>query len=148
MAKKTPTQQTLNPAITADIRQLCQQGYQHYDNSDIKAAIRKFYTAWNLIPKPQTDWREAGWVLTALGDAYVAKGDYKNGRESLLSALHCPDTSTNPIILLQLGQCQFELGDKQAAGRLFEQVIKLGGEKLFKKMDKQYLALIKHSSPA
>ncbi|ARN76510.1 hypothetical protein BST96_19585 [Oceanicoccus sagamiensis] len=119
-------------------RELCQQGYTLFDSGDIKGAIRSFYSAWTLIPKPQTQWQEAGWVLTALGDAYFTKGDYDNGREALMSALHCPKAMGNPIIHLRLGQCFFELGQTEKAAQQFDLVRNHGGEDLIAKQDPKY----------
>ena len=147
MLEKTNSSQALDPVISARIRDCCQLGYQYYDNGEIKTAIRQFYTAWNLLPKPQTQWREAGWVLTALGDAYVKTGNFNSARESLTSALHCPDTQHNPVILFQLGCCQFELGNYHEAVLLFRQTIDCGGEKMFDKADKKYWAAVKQASP-
>jgi tetratricopeptide (TPR) repeat protein len=99
-----------NPELTRKIRQLCATGYQHYDAGDYKAALRLFYQAWLLLPKPQTDCVEAGWVLTAIGDSYFRSGQYQPGREALQSALCCPQMSQAPFIHLRLGQCLWELG--------------------------------------
>ena len=123
---------------------LCQQGYIKFDKGDIKSALRLFYSAWTLLPKPQTQWQESGWVLTALGDAYFAKGDFKNGKEALLSALHCPHATGNPIIHLRLGQCLYELGESQAAWQQFQQTLENSGEDLFSKEDPKYLAHANH----
>ncbi len=138
MLDNSPTAHSLNEDITAKTRTLCQQGYQLFDEGDIKTALRRFYSAWTLLPKPQTQWQEAGWILTALGDAYFAKGDFKNGKEALVSALHCPNTRGNPIIHLRLGQCLFELDELDSARKQFEQVLENGGEQLLQKEDPKY----------
>ncbi len=132
----------LEQAIADKTRELCQQGYELFDAGDIKTAIRRFYNAWTLIPKPQTQWQEAGWVLTALGDAYFAKGDFENGREALLSALHCPKAMGNPIIHLRLGQCFFELNQPDKAAQQFELVTNHGGAELISKEDPKYMTVI------
>ncbi|MFT5692345.1 MAG: tetratricopeptide (TPR) repeat protein [Oceanicoccus sp.] len=129
----------LKPAISEKVLNLCKQGYALYDQGDNKIALRRFYSAWNLLPKPQTDWQEAGWVLTAIGDAYFAKGDFENGKQALLSAMHCPLASGNPIIHLRLGQCHFELAEYGAARDQFSQVISQGNLALLKKENPKYL---------
>ncbi|WP_101760358.1 tol-pal system YbgF family protein [Oceanicoccus sp. KOV_DT_Chl] len=129
----------LDPEIDKNIRQLCEQGYLHFDQGDTKAAIRTFYSAWTLLPKPQTEWEQAGWILTALGDAYFAKGDFNSGREALSSALHCPKAAGNPVIHLRLGQCEFELGALDNAQQQFELVKQNGGNQLFAQVDPKYL---------
>ena len=138
----TDSEQTLQADISNKIKQLCKQGYEIFDRGDAKAALRCFYSAWTLLPKPQTLWQEAGWVLTALGDVYFAKGDYEQGREALLSALHCPHALGNPIIHLRLGQCLYELRNETEALDQFRLVVKNGGEALFQKENKKYLQLL------
>ena len=128
----------LDSTIADKTRDLCQQGYELFDAGDIKTALRRFYSAWTLIPKPQTQWQEAGWVLTALGDAYFAKGEFDNGREALMSALHCPKALGNPVIHLRLGQCFFELDEHDKAAQQFELVQNHGGADLLAKEDPKY----------
>lgn len=133
---------TLDPTAAEKILKLCQLGYQLFDEGDTKTALRRFYSAWNLLPKPQTQWEQAGWILTAMGDTYFAKGDFNNGKESLLSALHCPKALGNPIIHLRLGQCLFELGEVTLAQQQFQQVRQYGGEELIDKVDDKYRTLL------
>ena len=140
--KSTIPSAALDSAIAEQARDLCQQGYAFYDQGDFKTALRRFYMAWTLLPKPQTQWQEAGWVLTALGDAYFAKGEYENGREALMSALHCPKTQGNPFIHLRLGQCLFELGELEEARRELKRTVEHKGEGLFDKEDPKYYAVL------
>ena len=130
---------TALPAIlTEQIRELCRLGYSAYDAGDFKLAIRRFFEAWTRLPKPQTQWVESGWVLTALGDAYFAKGNYDNGREALQSAVHCPQTGNNPFVHLRLGQCLFETGDVEGARRAFQEVLHHGGGALLEAEHAKY----------
>lgn len=110
------------------VRALCFEGYQLFDQKQHKSALRKFYQAWTLLPKPQTQWQEATWVLTAIGDAYHAKGEYNNAIEALSSALHCPDGTDNPLIHLRLAQCYQQLGDDDAAKVEFISAAQSGGK--------------------
>ena len=133
------TVEPMNQALQAQLRQHCEVGYQYYDNGDYKTAIRNFYSAWTLIPKPQTQWQESGWVLTALGDAYFRKGDYQNSCEALCSALHCPECDGNPFVHLRLGQCHFELDDLEQAKLQFQRVLDQQGKALFEQENNKYL---------
>jgi len=130
------------PEIESQLMSLCRQGYALHDSGDFKNALRKFYSAWALLPKPQTQWREATWVLTALGDAYYSKGDYDNGQRALTSALYCPEGMGNPVIHIRLGQCLSELGDNDAARAEFAKASEYGGETLLREQDLRYLALL------
>ena len=145
MAETTPPDPTpakLAEDISQQVREICAKGYKLFDAGDLPQAIRQFYSAWTKLPKPQTQWQEAGWVLTALGDAYFAKGDYKNGKEALLSALHCPEAKGNPIIHLRLGQCLYELGELPAAAEQFSLVHDQAGDNLFASEDPKYRAMV------
>lgn len=133
------TESRLEPELSQQIRDLCQQGYGLFDQQDYTGAIRQFFSAWTRLPKPQTQWREAGWVLTALGDAYFAKGNFNNGKEALLSALHCPMTRDNPIVHLRLGQCLYEMQERDLAREHLGFALQHGGRELLEKEDPKYL---------
>ena len=119
---------TAQAAPSAQIRELCYEGYQQFDQKQYKSALRKFYQAWTLLPKPQTQWPQATWVLTAIGDAYYAKGEFSNAIEALNSALHCPDGADNPLIHLRLAQSHQSLGDTATAEARFLSAAASGGK--------------------
>jgi len=130
---------TLNAPLIRKIKALCAEGYRLYDEKNYKEALRFFYKAWTLIPKPQTDNAEAGWVLTAIGDCYFRTGQWEQGRESLASALRCPHMLGNPFIHLRLGQCLHELGKPEVATEHLELAYLNGGSKLFQNEAPKYL---------
>ncbi len=117
--------------IEEKIRQYYGLGYEHYDHYRFKEALRNFYRAWILVPKPQTRYEMAGWILTALGDCYFRMRNYQSGREALRSAIHCPNSLRNPFVHLRLGQCFYELNQRQHAYREFKLAIELGGLDIF-----------------
>ena len=128
----------LDAKLVTKIRELCYQGYLQYDERDYRRALRTFYQAWLLVPKPQTDWREAGWVLTAIGDAYFKIGQFTQAAEAMRSALLCPTAKQSPFINLRLGQCQYELGEGDRAGDTLQKALELGGSKVFAKEAPKY----------
>jgi tetratricopeptide (TPR) repeat protein len=138
----TMTLKQQRPEIESQLMTLCRQGYALHDKGDFKNALRKFYSAWALLPKPQSQWVEATWVLTALGDAYYSKGDYENSQRALNSALYCPEGMGNPVIHIRLGQCLSELGDNDAARAEFVKACEHGGETLVLAQEERYLALL------
>lgn len=127
-----------NPELTRKIRQCCSAGYKHYDAGDYKAALRLFYQAWLLLPKPQTDLLEAGWVLTAIGDAYFRSGQYQPGREALQSALCCPKMARAPFIHLRLGQCLWELALYDSARTALLRAYEIAHMDIFSAEDRKY----------
>lgn len=123
--------QKLSSSTHQQFRELCAQAYEQYDATDYQAALRLFYRAWTLIPKPQMDYEESGWVLSAIGDAYFKQGQYKQGKEALVSAMHCANMRENPFVHLRLGQCQYHEGDEATATKHLHYAWQRGGEKLF-----------------
>lgn len=128
----------LNNAIQQKVKSLCYRGYGFYDHQQYDRALRLFYQAWLLLPKPQHKWREAGWVLTAIGDAYFKNRQYVQAREALLSALKCPFAKESPIVLLRLGQSYLELNDFPTASYFLQKARELGGEHLFVNEKQKY----------
>lgn len=129
----------LDEALAKRVRQLCAEGYRIYDEGDWEQALRRFYQAWTLIPKPQTQFEASGWVLTAIGDAYFAKHNYRAAIEALRSALFCPKTVGNPFVHLRLGQCYLEQQQIDDAERHLARALYSGGEELFAKEVPFYL---------
>lgn len=130
---------TLDASIDKRVRQLCTEGYRLHDSGDFESALRRFYQAWTLIPKPQTQFEASGWVLTAIGDTYFAKRNYGAGIEALRSALFCPKTVGNPFVHLRLGQCYLEQQLNEDADRHLARALYSGGVELFDKEPLHYL---------
>lgn len=122
-----------------EIKALCAEGYALYDAADFKHALRKFYEAWMLLPKPQPEYVESGWVLSAIGDCYFRSQLFEQGKEALSSALHCEGMIDNPFTHLRLGQCLLELGIKGTACTHLGIAYERGGRKLFEKEAPKYL---------
>jgi len=129
----------IDDLLIKKVKILCAEGYRHYDNKEYKEALRLFYKAWTALPKPQANYEQGGWVLTAIGDCYFRCGQWEQGRESLSSALHCPTMMGNPFIHLRLGQCLFELGKQDIASEHLEQAYMNSGSKLFQNESPKYL---------
>ncbi|WP_157484852.1 tetratricopeptide repeat protein [Gilvimarinus polysaccharolyticus] len=117
--------------LTRQVRRLCADGYRLYDSAEYRLALRSFYQAWLIIPKPQTQHIEAGWVLTAIGDSYFRLGQYEQGAESLQSALCCPTAEQSPFVQLRLGQCLWQIGRHAEARKCLFHAYQSQGENLF-----------------
>ncbi|MCW8193322.1 tetratricopeptide repeat protein [Proteobacteria bacterium 005FR1] len=128
--------------LSAKVKQLCYQGYQRYDAGDYQQALRAFYQAWLLLPKPQTQWREAGWALTAIGDTYFRTRQYSQSCEALRSALVCPVADQSPFVHLRLGQGLYELGEESEALQHLRLAKKLGGPDVFAREHVKYRMLV------
>lgn len=129
--------------FTRQIRRFCSDGYRLYDKGEYRLALRSFYQGWLTIPKPQTDYQEAGWVLTAIGDTYFRLKQYEQGVESLISATHCPGGDQSPFLYMRLGQCLWDLGrDNEARKYLFKAYRLNQGSSLLEQEDKRYIKAI------
>jgi len=132
----------LEKELHTRVREICADGYALFDQHQYSRAIRRFFQAWVLIPKPQNNYVEAGWVLTALGDAYYKNGQFLQSLEALKSALCCIDLEDNPFILLRLGQSAFELGERKSAKAFFQRCLSAGGNNLLAQEDSKYQTLL------
>jgi hypothetical protein len=132
----------LDDQLYERIKKLCADGDAAAKNS-FPIAIGHYEAAWNLLPEPRTKWEAATWILAALGDAYYLSGEFSQGRDALLTAMHCPEAIGNPFLHLRLGQCQFELGFKIVAGDELSRAFLLAGDEIFQAEDPKYLAHVK-----
>ncbi len=133
----------LDDELYERIKQLCADGDIAAKRGEFVAAIEQYEAAWDLLPDPKTQWDAARWILAAIGDARYLSGEFEQGREALLTAMHCPDAIGNPFLHLRLGQCQFELGFEVIAADELSRAFLLAGEQLFLHEDPKYLALVK-----
>ncbi|MBU2887158.1 hypothetical protein KO507_15435 [Gilvimarinus agarilyticus] len=129
--------------LTRQIRRFCADGYRLYDKGEYRLALRSFYQGWLTIPKPQIEHQQAGWVLTAIGDAYYKLKQYEQGVESLISATHCPGGDKSPFVYMRLGQCLWNLRqDSEARKYLFKAYRMPTGSDLLEQEDSRYLTAI------
>ncbi|AFU97959.1 hypothetical protein M5M_03750 [Simiduia agarivorans SA1 = DSM 21679] len=142
MADMTAIIGTLDTALEKKLKALCAQGYSLYDQGDFNAAVRAFYQAWLVLPKPQTQYPQASWVLTALADGYHRAGKPRQALEAAQSALCCPGSETNFIALLRKGQALLDLGDTAAARIALYKVFNQQGQTAFSNEPPRYLEAI------
>lgn len=101
-------------------------------------ALAQYWSAWDLLPEPKTDWDAATWILAAIGDANFLAGDFVAGRDNLSTAMHCPEAIGNPFLHLRLGQCQFELGNLDRAADELARAYMGAGADLFEGAGKYF----------
>ncbi|BFM11601.1 hypothetical protein R50072_17540 [Simiduia litorea] len=134
----TTSTQSLSPAISKKITDLCSTGYVHYDAQDFELALRTFYQAWVLVPKPQTQFAEAGWILTALCDAYFRLARLPQALEAANSALFCPKAEQNYFVLFRKGQIMLDQGELAKARAILHKAYSHGGAALFEQENSKY----------
>lgn len=103
----------------------------------------KYWSAWDLLPAPQTKWDAVTWLLAAIGDANFLQGNFEAGRDNLSNAMHCPDAIGNPFLHLRFGQCQYEIGNEKRAADELARAYMAAEEKIFANEDPKYLTFLK-----
>jgi tetratricopeptide (TPR) repeat protein len=134
---------SLDDATHEEIKRLCALGDEHAQRGEYDKALAYYWTAWDLVPEPKTEWEAATWILAAIGDANFASGDYAAGRDNLSNAMHCPGAVGNPFLHLRLGECQFELGNMERAVDELARAYIQEGLALFEAEDPKYVSFIK-----
>ncbi|MDB5478307.1 MAG: hypothetical protein JWM96_802 [Alphaproteobacteria bacterium] len=120
------------------IDQLGDAGNDLLDDGAYEAAAAKFETAFALVPQPFQDWEVSIWLLASLGESYFLMDDFAKAREAFSKALECPDAEDSPPILLRMGQCEYELGNKDAAAERLMDAYMGEGRELFADEDEKY----------
>jgi hypothetical protein len=121
----------LSDEVLDKIQQLCARGDELAGEEEFPEALSQYWSAWDLLPEPQTEWEAATWILAAIGDANYQSGDFEAGRDNLSMAMHCPGAIGNPFLHLRLGQCQFELGNLERAGDELARAYMGAGSEIF-----------------
>jgi tetratricopeptide (TPR) repeat protein len=124
--------------VYSRIKVLCKKGDLFARNRDFAAALEKYWSAWDLLPEPQTDWNAATWILAAVGDANFLGGDFVAGRDNLSMAMRCPNAIGNAFLHLRLGQCEFELGNLERATDELTRAYMGNGAGIFKGAEKYF----------
>lgn len=124
--------------INEQIQDLCADGDALSESGQYSEALTKYWSAWDLLPDPATDWEAATWILASIGDVNFQSGDFTAGRDNLSMAMHCPGAIGNPFLHLRLGQCQFELGEIKRAADELARAYMGGGAELFAGEEKYF----------
>jgi len=125
------------------IQTLCKQGDAYLEAGNYRASLEQYWSAWDLLPEPQTTWETATWILAAIGEANFLCGDYSAGRDNLSMAMQCPDAIGNPFLHLRLGQCQFELGYLDRAADELTRAYMGAGSEIFEREGNKYFEFLK-----
>lgn len=118
------------------------QGYALFTDGHYSRALRSFYSAWLQIPKPQTEHAIAATILAGIGEAYYKMRKYNLAIEALRSALTCPKTKEQGLILLRLGQSLYSIRSEQQATIYLKRAHSIGGDLLFANEHPKYLRAI------
>lgn len=129
----------------ADVKtqQICEQATLLYDSQEYDAALRLFYKAWLMLPKPQMEQTSSEIILSFIGDIYYQLAKFEPAIEALRSALACQQTDRRALVFLRLGQALFDSKDTASAISYLQKAYHLGGGILFETEDNKYFNSIK-----
>lgn len=132
----------LPDSIHDEIKRLCAVGDESAERGAYADALASYWAAWELLPEPRTNWEAATWILVAIGDANYLGGDFIAGRDNLSNAMHCPGAIGNPFIHFRLGQCQFEIGNRERAADELMRAYMGAGREIFDQEDPKYFQFL------
>lgn len=112
-------------------------------DDDLRAAIREYEQALELIPEPIERWEASTWVLTALGDCHYLLDEFEPAHHYLTSAMYCPGAVGTGFIHMRLGQVQYELNNEARAKDELARAYMLEGKELFEQEDPKYLQFLR-----
>lgn len=133
----------LETKIQSRIEKLCETGDIFARNGYFQAALKNYWTAYDLLPEPKEEWVAGTWILTAIGDTNFLHKDFEAGADNLNVALLFPCAMENPFLHFRLGQCYFELGHFEKASQELLKAYFLEGEEMFREEDSKYFDLLK-----
>lgn len=133
---------TLDDQVYEQIVQLCDKGNIFVETGELEKAIESYMEALDLVPLPKNQWETSTWIYTALGDTYYYNREYETAKSHLYNALNCPEGTSNPFILLRLGQSLYECGELEKAQEYLLRAYMLEGYKIFFHEDDKYFDLI------
>lgn len=130
-----------------EIEELCERGEELADNGKIRPALSTFWKAFNLLPEPKEQYPAGTWLLVSIGDLNFMVQNYEGGVKNLTEAKKFPEGEGNPFLHFRLGQCQFELGNKEEALKEFLIAFEADGEAVFEDEEPKYWNFFKAVRP-
>lgn len=141
----------LTPIIKAKLNELAKIGNQLETKEEYEQALQLWKEALTLIPKPQQFYSETVYFLTAIGDIYFQRHQYKKAYEYFdkargnLSGVGYK----NPFVMMRLGECCLEIGDEKNALEYLLRAYMLAGKEIFEpdekgNDDKKYFEYLKN----
>ncbi|ALL07351.1 hypothetical protein AQ505_18780 [Pedobacter sp. PACM 27299] len=105
----------LSTEVADEILKLSEIGNEYIDEDDFDSAIGAWEEALALIPEPQNEYIQSVWLNASIGDAYFLQDDFKKALRffEIAKSNTKEDVNGNPFIMLRLGECYLEQGDKE-----------------------------------
>jgi hypothetical protein len=133
----------LSQQIRDEIDRLAAAGDALAKDLNYTEALLEYNKAWKLIPSPKNVWEISTRVTVAVADACFLSGQFKRGSDALAYSMTCPGAIGNPFIHLRFGQCQYELGNLDAAADELARAYMGAGSEIFSEDDPKYFEFLK-----
>lgn len=135
----------LSTAVVDEILKLSETGNDHFDEDDFDSAIGAWEEALALIPEPQNEYIQSVWLNASIGDAHFLQDDFKTALTYFETAKSNTkeDVELNPFVMLRLGQCYLQKGDKEKAKEYLLKAYKLEPEGIFYGEEEKYFDFLK-----
>jgi hypothetical protein len=126
-----------------EVERLFAEGEELADAEQDAEALIRFRAAWDLLPEPQDEQDPAIRILAAIADSHFHLGHWEKCQEAVQRAFRCGADVANSFLRLRLGQCLYELGDKQEAANWLVPVYLQEERESFNGDDPKYLAFFR-----
>lgn len=135
----------LSNEVADEILKLSESGNEYIDEDDFDSAIAAWEEALALIPEPQTQYIQSVWLNASIGDAYFLQDDFKTALSFFETAKSNTkeDVDSNPFIMLRLGECYLEQGDKEKAKDCLLKAYLLEPDGIFYGEEEKYFDFLK-----
>ena len=117
--------------IFKKIKKLSEQADFFLAEECFNDAIELYSQAWNLIPEPKEKYEITELIASNLGESLFELDDFDEARFYFEQAYATPNGWQNPFVLLMLGKCWLELGDKEKGIAYLKKAYSIGGEEIF-----------------
>lgn len=134
----------LDKDLYKEILDLCSEGKFYVKIGKNTKAVENYKKALELIPEPKSDWRASFWIYASIGDAYFFDCMYKESLEAMLKAFEFPEGPENPLVLLRIGECFYEMREFDKAENYLLKTYKIRNKKIFEDEDSKYFNLIQY----
>ena len=133
----------LDHATHEQIKRFAAAGDELANAGEFGAAMDEYNKAWALVPKPQSDWNAATWLLAAIADAAYLGGFLNSARQALDYVMICPEALGNPFLHLRRGEVLFEQGELDAAADELMRAYMGAGPEIFEAEPAKYLEFLR-----
>ena len=128
------------------IEALCDKGEADLERGKPRAALKRFFKAFELLPTPAQQYPAGTWLLVNIGDIYYHWQRYEQALERFEQALDFFEGADNPFIHLRLGQCHYHLEQWEAARMALQRAHDLEGDAIFEDESPVYQAFLQEKS--